>query len=174
MKKAAIIIASENFRDEEYFITKEVLEKKGINVKTICDKAKAIGSFGGEAKADILIDNLNIEDFDAIIFAGGSGAVKLLDNETSYLIIRKAVIMKKILAAICIAPTILAKAGALKGKMTTVWSTDMDKSAIKIIQLNDGIYQRKAIVKDGNIITGENAEFSQEFGEAIVDELTKN
>lgn len=43
MKKVAIIIASENFRDEEYFITKEVLERRGISVKTVCDKAKAIG-----------------------------------------------------------------------------------------------------------------------------------
>ncbi len=173
MKKAAIIIASENFRDEEYFITKEVLKKKGIIVKTVCDKTKAVGKFGGEAQADILISDLNVDDFDAIIFAGGQGAVKLLDNELSYDIARKALIVKKILAAICIAPTILAKAGVLKDKRATVWSTDMDKSAIKIIQLNDGTYERKAIVIDGNIITGENAEFAQEFGEAIANELTK-
>jgi len=174
MKKAAIIIASENFRDEEYFITKEVLEKRGINVKTVCDKTKAVGKFGGEAQADILIDDLNVDDFDAIIFAGGQGAVKLLDNELSYNIARKALLVRKILAAICIAPTILAKAGVLKKKKATVWSTDMDKSAIKIIQLNDGIYERKAIVKAGNIITAENAEFAEEFGEAIAEELTKD
>jgi protease I len=175
MKKVAIIIASENFRDEEYFITKEVLEKKGISVKTVCNKTKAIGKFGGEAKADILINDFNVDDFDAVIFAGGNGAVKLLDNELSYGIIRRAMITKKIIAAICIAPTILAKAGILKNKRVTVWSNDMDKSAIKIIQLNDGIYERKnAIVKDGNIITAENAEFAEEFGEAIADELTKS
>lgn len=174
MKKAAIIIASENFRDEEYFITKEVLEKKGISVKTVCDKTKAIGKFGGEAEADILINDLNIDYFDAVIFAGGQGAVKLLDNELTYGIIRKAMLMKKIIAAICIAPTILAKAGVLKDKRATAWSSDMDKSAIKIIQLNDGRYERSEIVKDGNIITAENAEFAEEFGEAIADELTKN
>ena len=173
MKKAALIIASENFRDEEYFITKEVLEKNGISVTTVCDKTKAIGKFGGEAFADLLIDDLNVDDFDAIVFAGGQGAVKLLDNEMTYLILRKAMIMKKLIAAICIAPTLLAKAGILKEKKATVWSTDLDKSAIKIIQLNDGIYERKAIVQDGNIITAENAEYAQEFGEAIVAELTK-
>lgn len=174
MKKAAIIIASKNFRDEEYFITKEVLEKRGILVKTICDKAKAIGKFGGEAKVDILINDLNTDEFDAIIFAGGSGATELLDNEVSYMAIRKAMIMKKIIAAICIAPTILAKAGILAGKRATVWSSDMDKSAIKIIQLNDGIYERSGIVIDENIITGENAESAQEFGETIANELTKS
>ena len=173
MKKAAIIIASKNFRDEEYFVTKEVLEKRGIQVKTVCDRVKAIGKFGGEAEADILINDLNTDEFDAIIFAGGSGAIELLDNEMTYLAIRKAMIMKKIIAAICIAPTILAKAGILAGKKATVWSTDMDKSAIRIIQLNDGIYERASIVVDENIITGENAEYAQEFAETIVNELTK-
>ncbi|MCK9445259.1 DJ-1/PfpI family protein [bacterium] len=173
MKKAVIIIASKNFRDEEYFITKEVLEKKGIQIKTVSDRVKALGKFGGEAEADILINDLNTDEFDAIIFAGGSGAVELLDNEVSYIAIRKAMIMKKIIAAICIAPTILAKAGILAGKKATVWSNDMDKSAIKTIQLNDGIYQRSSIVIDGNIITAENAEYAQEFGETIASELTK-
>lgn len=173
MKKAAIIIASENFRDEEYFITKEILEKRGVIVKTVCDKSRAIGKFGGEAQADILINDLNIDDFDAIIFAGGSGAIKLLDNEDTYIIIRKAMIMDKIVAAICIAPTLLAKAGILKNKRATVWSTDLDKSAIKILQLNDATYERSSIIKDGNIITAENAEFAEEFSQAIADELTK-
>lgn len=174
MKKAAIIIASENFRDEEYFVTKEVLEKNGIYVTTVCDKTKAIGKFGGEAFADLLIDDLNVDDFDAIILAGGLGAVKLLDNEMTYAILKKAVIKKKLIAAICIAPTLLANAGILENKRATVWSTDLDKSAIRILQLSDAIYERKSIVEDGNIITAENAEYAQEFGEAIVNKLTKS
>lgn len=174
MKKAAIIIASENFRDEEYFITKNVLEENGVHVKTVCDKARAIGSFGGEAEADIMISDLKVDDFDAIVFAGGSGAAKLLDNETSYRISREAVLKEKILAAICIAPTILAKAGVLQGKKATVWSSNMDKSAIRTIQANSGIFEKSSVVEDGNIITGENAESAQEFGEAIAKKLTKS
>lgn len=173
MKKAVIVIASENFRDEEYFVTKEVLEKGGIYVKTACDKSKAIGKFGGEAQADILINDLNIDEFDAVIFPGGQGAVKLLDNEFIYSIIQKTIAKGKLLAAICIAPTILAKAGVLKGKRATVWSTQLDRSAINILRDNDVIYERKEIVIDGNIITGENAEFAQEFGEAVLNQLTK-
>lgn len=173
MKKAVIIIASEDFRDEEYFVTKEVLEKGGIYVKTACDKYKAIGRFGGEAKADMLINDLNVDEFDAVIFPGGQGAVKLLDNELTYSIIQKTIDKKKLLAAICIAPTILAKAGVLKGKRATVWSTPVDRSAINVLRDNDAKYERKEIVIDGNIITGENAEFSQEFGEAILERLTK-
>jgi protease I len=174
MKKAVMIIASKNFRDEEYFVTKEVLEKGGVQVKTASDRPQAIGKFGGEARANILINDVNADEFDAIILPGGQGAVELLDNELTYSIIQKAMAKKKLVAAICIAPTILAKAGALKGKRATVWSSSLDKSAINILRENSVQYEREEIVIDGNVITGENAEFSQEFGEAILKELTKN
>ena len=174
MKKVAIIIASKDFRDEEYFIPKQILEDNKITVKTVSDKPKALGRFGGEAEADILIDNLDIDSFDAIIFVGGQGAVELLDNQTSYDLIKGAVESDKIIGAICIAPTILANAGTLKGKKATVWSSGMDKSAIDIIRLNGGSYEKKAVVIDGNIVTGENAESAEEFGNAIVQMLTKD
>lgn len=168
-----MIIASKDFRDEEYFITKEVLEKGGIRVETASDKSRAIGRFGGEADVDLLVNDLNIDGFDAVIIPGGQGAVELLDNEPVYSIIQKTVSKNKLLAAICIAPTILAKAGVLKGKKATVWSTSLDKSAINILRENEAEYERKGIVVDGNIITGENAEFSQGFGEAVLEKLTK-
>ena len=117
---------------------------------------------------------LNIDEFDAVIFPGGQGAVKLLDNEMVYSIIRDAAAKNKLLAAICIAPTILAKAGVLKGKRATVWSTSVDRSAINILRDNDVLYQRQEIVIDGNIITGEDAEFSEDFGKAILAQLTKS
>ncbi len=173
MKKAALIIASQEFRDEEYFITKEVLEKNNITVKTVCDKTKAIGRFGGEAQADILINELKVDNFDAIVFIGGSGAVKLLDNELSYELARETLSQKKLLAAICIAPTILAKAGVLENRQATVWSNSMDKSAVKILLENGAVYQEKPIIKDNNIITGQDHKAAREFGEAIVFELTK-
>ena len=173
MKKAALIIASREFRDEEYFITKEILKNNGISVKTVSDQTKAIGRFGGEAEADILISDLKVDDFDAIVFIGGNGAVVLLDNELSYKLIRETLSKRKLLAAICIAPTILAKAGVLENREATVWSNSMDKSAVKILMANGAVYQQKPVIKDGNIITGENHEAAREFGETIVLELTK-
>lgn len=165
-----MIIASKDFRDEEYFVTKEVLKKGGIHIKTASDKSKAIGRFGGEVNPDYLINDINVDDFDAIIIPGGSGATELLDNELIYSIVQKAMAKNKLIAAICIAPTILAKAGILKGKKATVWSAPLDKSGINILRENEAIYTEKAVVVDKNIVTGENAEFSQEFGEAILEE----
>ena len=172
MKKVAIIVAFKDFRDEEYFITKEVLENKGIRTKTFSNqKGTAIGRFGGEVEIKETINNIDIKNFDAIVFVGGSGAVEFLDNDVSYNIIRKA--KNKIIGAICIAPIILARAGVLKNKKCTVWSSNMDKSAIKTIKENGGIYKPEQVVIDGNIITGENHEASKLFGKSIASVLTK-
>ena len=90
MKKVAIIIAFKDFRDEEYFFSKQVLESNGIKTETFSnEKGLAIGKFGGEAIAKSL-DDLNISDYEAIIFVGGNGAIIFLDNEKSYNLIKKA------------------------------------------------------------------------------------
>ena len=172
--KVSIIIASKDFRDEEYFITKEILESKEIIVKTFSDKKEAIGKFGGEAKVDNLIENLKVNDFDAIVFVGGSGAIELLDNDVSYNICTSSIEEKKILAAICISPVILAKSGVLKNKKATVWSSSLDKSAIKILKDNGVLYEKGPVIVDQNIITGENAESVEEFSNALIKSLTKS
>lgn len=172
--KVSIIIASKDFRDEEYFITKEILESKEIIVKTFSDKKEAIGKFGGEAKVDNLIENLKVNDFDAIVFVGGSGAIELLDNDVSYNICKSSIEEGKILAAICISPVILAKSGVLKNKKATVWSSSLDKSAIKILKDNGVLYEKGPVIVDQNIITGENAESVEEFSNALIKALTKS
>ena len=172
--KVSIIIASNDFRDEEYFITKEILESKEIIVKTFSDKKEAIGKFGGEAKVDNLIENLKVNDFDATVFVGGSGAIELLDNDVSYNICKSNIEEGKILAAICISPVILAKSGVLKNKKATVWSSNLDKSAIKILKDNGVLYEKGPVIIDQNIITGENAESVEEFSNALIKSLTKS
>jgi len=173
-KKIAIIIAFRDFRDEEYFIPKQILEFVGAEVKTISTKTgQAIGSQGGDTKIDILLDNLKVFDFDAIVFVGGPGAPQYLDNEASYQVAKDAVLQGKILTAICIAPTILAKAGVLQGKKATVWSSVLDKSAVKILKENGAQYQDKNVVVDGNIITGNGPAAAKEFVETIVQVLTR-
>ncbi|MDD3386607.1 MAG: DJ-1/PfpI family protein [Candidatus Pacebacteria bacterium] len=165
--KIVIVIASKDFRDEEYFITKEVLEEKGFIVKTSSNDKKAIGRFGNEANVNLLIEDINSNNFDAIIFAGGSGAIEYIDNKLSYNLCNDFINKGKVVGAICIAPTILAKAGVLKGKKVTVFP-----SGKKIIEENGGKYQKETVVIDGKIITGENADSSKEFGESIAKVLT--
>lgn len=163
MNNIAMIIASKDFRDEEYFVTKEVLERQGNKVKAISNDKKAIGKFGGEVVADILIKDLEIDNFDAVVFVGGSGAIELLDNDISYNICKECIKRDKILGAICISPVILAKSGVLRGKKASVWSSNMDKSAIFILEENGAIYSSEPVTVDGNIITANGLDASSDF-----------
>ena len=173
-KKIAMIVAHRDFRDEEYFVPKEILEGAGAEVKTASNKmGRALGADGGDVEVELLLENLNPADFDAIVFIGGPGCLENLDNEDSYKVARETVSQGKVLASICISPTILAKAGVLKGKKATVWSSSMDKSSVKILEENGAIYQDEVVVIDGKIITGNGPEAAKDFGEAIIEVLTK-
>jgi len=173
-KKIAIIVAFKDFRDEEYFVPKEILEGAGAEVKTASNKmGRALGADGGEVEIDLLVKDLNPADFDVVVFIGGPGCLGNLDNENSYQVAKETVSQNKILASICISPIILAKAGVLKGKKATVWSSPMDRSPVKILEENGAIYQDELVVVDGKIITGNGPGAAKEFGEAIVEVLTE-
>ncbi|MBI4691876.1 MAG: DJ-1/PfpI family protein [Candidatus Terrybacteria bacterium] len=168
MKKVVIIIAFRDFQDKEYFGVKEVLEKADIKIITAgAEKGVAIGVYGGEVDIEMNLKDININDYDAMVFIGGGGALKYLDNELSYKIIQETVKAGKVLAAICIAPVILAKAGALKGKRATVWSSQFDKGPIKILQESGAEYVDENAVADGNIVTANGPASANEFGEKI-------
>lgn len=166
--KIALIIASRGFRDCEYFIPKEIFRQEGFEVETVSDKAgSAIGSDGGEADAAKSLENIKPEEYDAVVFIGGQGAMACLDNENSYALARKTVSLGKILAAICIAPSILAKAGVLDKKRATVWSSPMDKSQFKVLSSFGALRDDSDVVADGGIVTASGPDQAQAFARKI-------
>jgi len=172
-EKVAMIVAFRDFRDAEYFVPKEILEKAGAKITTVSTKmGTAIGADGGDTEVDLLIENLNVADFDAIVFIGGPGALDYLDNENSYKVARETIEKDKILGSICISPVILAKAGVLKEKRATVWSSPLDRGPVKILKENGAIYEDKDVVQDGKIITANGPGAAEEFGQKLVEALT--
>lgn len=174
MATILFVIAREGFRDEEYFIPREVLAAAGHTVVTASNEktgAVAIGSHGGEAHIDAHVADVKADAFDAVAFAGGPGAVENLDNEESYRLIRETVAAHKLLGAICIAPTILAKAGVLRGKKATVWTSPTDKDPIAILESNGAMYTDAPVVEDDNIITANSPKAAHAFGEALAARL---
>jgi len=173
-KKIVIILAFRDFRDEEYFVPKEILQGAGAEVKTASNQmGTAIGADGADVEVNLLISEINIIDFDAVIFIGGPGCLENLDNEESYQVAKETVSQNKVLASICISPVILAKAGVLEGKKAAVWSSPLDRGPVKILENNGAIYQDKPVVVDGKIITGNGPAAAREFGEKIIELLTK-
>ncbi|OIO45632.1 MAG: hypothetical protein AUJ24_00260 [Parcubacteria group bacterium CG1_02_36_42] len=172
-KKIAIVIAFRDFRDAEYFVPKEILEKAGVKIITVSTKlGMSIGADGGDTEVDLLVKNLNVANFDAVVFIGGPGCLQYLDNENSYKVARETIEKNKILGSICVSPVILAKAGVLKEKRATVWSSPLDRGPVKILKENGVIYEDKDVVVDGKIITANGPGAAEEFGQKLVDLLT--
>ena len=119
-KRAVMIIARNDFRDEELLQPKEVLEKNGVTVTVASSSLEeSKGMLGAKVKPDILFTDIQATDYDAVIFVGGSGANEYWDNPIAHKIANDAHNAKKIIGAICIAPVTLAKAGLLKNKKAT-------------------------------------------------------
>lgn len=169
-----MIIASKNFRDEEYFIPFEIFQKAGARVTTASSvKGEIIGIEGGEARSTLTLAEINVRNFDAIVFIGGNGAREYFDNNNAHKIVHETILTKKILAAICIAPIILARTGVLKEKTATVWSSIVNKNWKKELEEVGCTVSKKRVVQDKRIITADGPSVAKEFAEVIVKAMTE-
>ncbi|MEM2928970.1 MAG: DJ-1/PfpI family protein [Nitrososphaerota archaeon] len=165
--KIVMIIAEKDFRDEELQKPKEILEKYGAKVVIASSTTNiATGMLGMKIKPDILLNEINIEEYNAIIFVGGSGASQYWNDPIAHSIAKEAIKKDKILCAICIAPVTLANAGILQGKKATVWPSEAEK-----IKNMGAIYTGASVEIDEKIITANGPAAAEEFGEAIAKAL---
>jgi len=172
-KKALIVIAPNDFQDIEFLHTKEELEKADIKITIASTKKEtAKGMQGAIVKIDLPLRQVNVDDFDAIIFIGGLGASPYYRNKKALSIIKDAYSKNKKICAICVAPLILAKTGILKGKRATVYDLNI-KELAQMLKDEGAIYTRKQVEVDGNIITANGPNAARKFGRIIAKELNK-
>jgi protease I len=168
-KKVLMVIAYQNFRDEELFTPKSIFEKNGIKVDIASvKKGIARGMLGGTVNVNLTLNEVKESDYDGIVFVGGSGSADLFDNNEAKKLASEFYKNKKVVGAICLAPGILANAGILKGKKATCFP-----SASDILIKNGAIYTKNPVEIDGNIITGKGPEVAEKFGMEILKLLLK-
>jgi protease I len=165
-KKVLMVIAPRDFRDEEFFDTKKELENAGAEITVVNSTGQPSKSmFGKIVKPDKNFYDVDSKNYDAIIFIGGSGTTAYFDNKKAQNLAKEFNKSGKVVAAICIAPVILAHAGVLNNKKATVFPSGRnDINAV-------GNYTGNPVEKDGNIITGSGPEAAVEFGKTIVEAL---
>jgi protease I len=168
-RKVVMVIAPQNFRDEELLQPKKVLTEKGAEVMVACASLEmAKGMLGAEVKPDMLASEIKPEDWDAIILVGGTGATYYFEDPLVHSMLNEALKQDKIVGAICIAPVTLANAGILSGKKATVYSSEVQRLKDKGAECTG-----KDVERDGKIITASGPQAAQEFGNAIAQALTE-
>ena len=152
------------FEDIEAITVIDVLRRAGLEVDTVGVVGSVIESAHGvRVMTDKTLNNIDEEEYDAIVLPGGSpGYLNLGRSARLMEILKKFNAKNKIIAAICGAPTILAKEGLLDNKRATVYP-GMEKLLP---------YPRpNRVVVDGNIITSQGPGTAMEFALKIVEIL---
>ena len=165
-KRAVLIIPSLNFRDDELFTTKRILDAAQIQTVIASTRLGTLrGALGGPAEARVLVDQLRVDDYDAIIFI--SGPPEYVGNPVAIDIVRDAVRKNKVLGAIGVAPTILASADALTGIRATAFLSERDR----LVQAG-ALYTGLPVERERLIITATGATAAISFGRMIAETLT--
>lgn len=170
--KVVMIIAPEEFRDEELLTPQKELVEAGATVKVASTRAgEAQGMLGAKVTPDLVVNNLRADDVDAAVIVGGMGSPEhLWDDRTLHTLVRNLHSQGKVVAAICLSGAALAKAGILQGRHATVWPMPESLKALKDGKAN---YVKEHVVQDGRIITADGPEAAHDFAQALIKELSK-
>jgi len=165
-KKVLMVIPYTQFRDEEFFEPKKILEDEGAKVVIASTVARVCrGMRGGSVQADIAIADAKVDDYAALVICGGSSVPDFFWNDKKLQEFATAMSgAGKIAAAICLSTVVLAKAKLLAGREATVYFIPQ---AIQELKDAGAKYVKKTLIIHNNIILAEGPPDSQRFGQAI-------
>jgi len=165
MANILFVVAPNGFRDQEYFTPKEIFEENGFETHTSSIILGDLqGADGGTTAASIHLNEVNIEEFDGVVFVGGPGMTELLDDVEMVKLAKSFFETEKLTAAICIAPAVLANADIIEGKKITSWAGVENN-----IKKAGGIFTGKRVEQDGNIITADGPTSAKLFANEIME-----
>ena len=166
-KRVLMVISPDGFREEELFEPQELLVARGAKVTIASIDGKiAEGMAGATVQPDLRIAQVRLDDYDAILIVGGSGAPDhLWENRPLLDLVRAAALTDKLIGAECLASPVLAYAGVLQGKRATSWP---GVHARDVLQQQGATYVgNDQVVVDGRMVTSPNPSRSRAFGEAV-------
>ncbi|MFH1444985.1 MAG: DJ-1 family glyoxalase III [Nanoarchaeota archaeon] len=163
--KRVLIPLAEGFEEIEASSTIDVLRRAGLDAVTAGIPATMVkGAHDIIFMADKRFEEINLDKFDALVLLGGNpGYINLGKTQSVAAAIKKFNSENKVIAAICAAPSLLAKAGILDNKKATIYP-GMER---EIPRPRDG-----NVIVDGNIITSKGPGTAIEFALKLVEILS--
>jgi protease I len=169
--KLLVVVAPERFRDEELFEPLAVFQKAGIGYDIASVRPGTCrGMLGGKCEAGLDLAQAKAGEYAGIVVIGGVGSPEFLwGHSRLHALVAEFAGSGKPVAAICLSPVVLARAGVLRGRRATVFRTpdsvaEMRKGGAEL--LND------PVVVDGRFITANGPDAARKFGMEVVAALS--
>jgi len=162
------IILGEGFEETEAIAPGDLLRRAGAPVCYAGIGGRRVtGSHGIVIEADVALEELDLTQLEMIVLPGGlQGVETILKTPAALEAVRFAYENGKFVAAICAAPTILARLGITDGKKAVCYpAADLEAEMTKATLL------QQSAVQDGNVITGASAGCAVAFGLELVKAL---
>ena len=163
MKKTAILFAN-GYEEVEALTVVDLLRraKIGCEILSVADSGQVTGSHGISIGADRNFSGTDFSQYDGVILPGGMpGTTNLAADERVLALLRSFAAAGKLTAAICAAPTVLAKAMLLEGKKAVCYP-GMEE------QLTGAKVSFDPVAVDGTVITSRGLGTAIPFALSIV------
>jgi protease I len=162
-----LLIASNEFDPVEFNGTRTPLLDAGYQIVVAAYTLNPLpaNEGGSRLEVNILPEDVDVEDYDAIVFIGNETLIYLHDPQ-AHRIAQEAVAKGRVLAALCHGPLVLAEAGLLEGRQATAWF-GFGSDICKQLQRNEAICTHARVQQDSLIITGSGSEATASFAGAI-------
>ena len=162
------VLLGEGFEESEAIVPADLLRRSGVEVSLVgLTGDKVTSSHGITVVCDCTLREVDEDALTMVMLPGGLGGVEAIGgNEAALGLIQRAFDRGAYIAAICAAPTILARLGMLDRRRAVCYPGMEDQMLSAVVE------KGRAVVTDGHIITGEAAGSAFDFGLKLVEALT--
>ena len=159
------IILAKGFEESEALVPTDLLRRAGIETALVSLEGDMVeGSHKIQVKADLTLSQVDLTRAEMIVLPGGLGGVRCLEREHAVAaLVQEAADRDIWVAAICAAPTLLARWGHLKNRKAVCYPGMEGELTQAQPQMDRGV------VVDGRFITGRAAGSSFDFGLALIE-----
>lgn len=165
MKKVIVPLA-QGFEEIEALTIVDILRRANVDVTMAALESLHVkGAHGIVVVADVLLKEMNANNFDMIALPGGlPGATNLAADPTTQALLKEFDAKGKMIAAICAAPYALKTAGVLKKSYTCYPGFQAKIGA-------EGYSSEAKVIKDANVTTSQGPSTAMLFALSLVEQL---
>lgn len=165
-KSVVLVVPKTQFREEEVFEPRRVLEAEGAAVHPASTAAGPCrGMRDGMIDATLAIGEVDPDAHDGLVIAGGASVPALFwKNAALAELVSKMAEAGKVIAAISLSTVVLAKASLLEGKSATVYYLP---EAIEELRTGGARYVGDRLIVDGKLIMAEGPAEARDFSMAV-------